>query len=64
MKFVEAMKQFKLNILIMFLSVIKGNKWLDCVNFNVGMQSEFYKLIWFKPFVTINASGLCIPILV
>ena len=57
-------KQFKLNILILFLSEITA-VWLNCVkNFNVDMQLDVYESIWFKLGMMIDTIKLSILILV
>ena len=71
-KFDLVLKQFKLNIVILFLSEMYWiwNKKKSAVlftgskNFNVGMHSDVYELIWFKFSMIIDTIVLYILILV
>ena len=69
-KFDLVLKQFKLNIVILFLSEMYWNKKKTAVlftgskNFNVGMHSDVYELIWFRFSMITDTIVLYILILV
>ena len=65
-KFGMECKQFKLNILILFLSKIKWNKGNNCCftacieRLNISRHSRVCESIWFKISMTIDTIVLCV----